>query len=157
MTRVPRERLHRAKRKDTGEWVEGYYIHYRDMVHQIYACGIPTRRGESCSMFLDIDPATLGEFTSLRIKKGGKDSVKIFEDDILKVVMETPNGKEIVECYVVEFVNGLFLARKMNTNKIAGPVSNFAATKNFGGNSFVSCKIIGNIHDNPELLRKANV
>ena len=152
--REPKDRICRAKRLDNGEWIVGYYIHYRDMVHQIYCRDVKIKRGETASMFIDVDPKTLGECSGLCIKRSGKDLEKIFEDDILKVSWDAGERQGVVEFYTVEFVHGMFLARQISTGKLVGPVANLAATRNNGEKSNISCSIIGNTVDDAKLIRK---
>lgn len=77
---------------------------------------------------IPIDPATVGQFTGL-LDKNGK---KIFEGDVIKCGMRL---------YVCEFIEGGFEFRDLSDSKLI--------LKAIVNNS---C-IIGNIHDNPELLK----
>ena len=153
MNRKSRERLHRAKRKDTGEMVKGYYIHYREDVHQIYRMERGKRRGDTYSLFIDVDPDTVGEYTGCDIKVNGKDKEPIFEGDILKVTCPEFKENRPVEHYTVEFGRGMFLARRVCDGKVVGPVASLASTVNSDG-SQSSCVIVGNIHDDKKLLEK---
>ena len=153
MNRVSRDRLYRAKRKDTGEWVKGNYVHYRENVHQIYRMERGKRRGEIYSLFIDVDPETIGEYTGCNVKANGKDVKPIYEGDILKVVCIALNEIRPVEHYTVEFRNGMFLARRICDGKIVGPVANLASTFN-GEDSSASCSIVGNIYDDKKFIEK---
>ncbi len=75
-----------------------------------------------------VDPSTIGQYTGLTDRNG----VKIFEGDIIKY------RSEIFEV-IYSATNARFLALRPNG------VFNAAAMRN--------CEIIGNIHDNPELLQ----
>ena len=152
--RVPRERVHRAKKKESGEWVEGYYVHYRDMIHHIHCLDPEGKPGDKCSLTVEIDPSTLCEYTGLRVKNGGKESERIFEGDILKVSCSAFDSSKPVEFYTVEYVRGMFLARCVSSGKLVGPVSNLAATVSTGVCEDTSCKIIGNMFDDATLLDK---
>lgn len=121
-----REILFRGKRLDNGEWVEGFYNHI--------PCGrfsedehmIQTVfENGKIGMLHDIDPSTVGQYTGLKDKNGKM----IWEEDIVKVDEKN---------YEVKFILGQFFIG------INMPI----AYKRF------DCEIIGNIHDNPELLEK---
>ena len=76
--------LYRAKRRDTGEWVVGYYVRGLDMyekeVHMIFE---PTTifysHGETDG-FVEVDPSTICQCTGLRDKNGKL----IWENEIIK-------------------------------------------------------------------------
>lgn len=128
-----REILFRGKRLDDGEWVEGHLIQYEDGRARI--CGSHTDifcyekdRSIIQTVAHEVDPHTVGQFTGLTDKNGKR----IFEGDILTLRTGIP--------YVVRFEDGAFFFE--NT----GIPSRFA-------NIFT---VIGNIHDNPELLEAPN-
>lgn len=127
-----REILFRGKRIDNGEWVEGSYVLARDIVsekigHLIVKIGTDMVRGELFD-FEIVDPSTVGQYTGLTDKNGKK----IFEGDIIF-------DPEIKDNYIVEFDEGGFCAGDMFLQA-------YISFDEF------SCEVIGNIHDNPELL-----
>ena len=126
-----REILFRGKRVDNGEWVYGFYVvlklvHYDKKEHLI--------TDKDTGRSYEIDPATIGQYTGLKDKKNGK---RIFEGDILEVNY----GKIYVGAKGrVRFDAGVYMLEG-----ISGVLSLCAYAP--------YCEVIGNIHDNPELLK----
>ena len=126
-----REILFRGKRIDNGEWVFGHFYESKGNgknVHRIYNGNI-FRHDTVC-------PETVGQYTGLTDKNGEK----IFEGDIV-------NGLFLFERpikAVVTFQDGAFGLRWPR-----GSVIEFSA---FTSLCNVEYEVIGNIHDNPELL-----
>ena len=119
-----REILFRGKRKDTNWWEIGDYSGYdiSDGISRSYINGFE----------YEVYPETVGQYTG-SMDIGGK---KIFEGDIMRTAV-TGLTQHVG---VVEFSDGAF------------------GLKCEDGNGFFLCfvagsyTIIGNIHDNPELL-----
>ena len=132
-----REILFRGKRMDTGEWVEGHYNYANwylppsmkivDTTHHI----LPVGHGDS----YEIDINTIGQYTGLTDKNGKK----IFEGDIVQANFRTNHSKQI---FRVTFDDGMFLFD-----------NNYAKVPKY---EIYSMNVIGNIHDNPELLGGGN-
>lgn len=128
-----REILFRGKRTDTGEWVYGNLLIKSNDTETDYLYKIvPISMHEEVSPFVFVIPETVGQYTGLK----GSDSKRIYEGDIIR---------KGLECFVVKWNSnhcrwGLF-------DKYDFEVSGFNEhTKNY-------LEIIGNIHDNPELLK----
>lgn len=88
---------------------------------------------------------TVGQFTGLTEKNGKK----IFEGDIISYEDEAPGQYEyhdsiIANFGVIEFGDGGFYF----TNSIAATMNDLLL-----GNDVLDCEVIGNIHDNPEMLK----
>ena len=148
-----REILFKAKRKDNGEWVEGYYYkmsettycfkedyerkpvpeHHYILQERMTDWGLPNQMIQ-----IEIDPETLCEFTG-RCDKSGK---RIWESDVVWLVYD---GKEHIYQIVWDNSELDFKA----TNGEENYESNF---------EYLLCcdeiEVIGNIFDNPELLKE---
>ncbi len=134
-----REILFRGKRKDTGEWVEGH-LHKMDgygtgyTEYGIQVQVISTSRPWSVLVL----PETVGQYTGLTDKNGKK----IFEGDI---VAGAVHWLERMKNGVVAFRDGSF-----GLIWYRGEVEQFNP---FTSMCNVEYEVIGNIHDNPELLK----
>lgn len=134
----------RGRRIDNNEWIYGYL--YRLQLTNGEACIILTQDSNHLDNSLEpkyhlaftlwvdlfiVDPATVGQFTGLY----GKNGKEIYEGDILKA-----GDMELLE---VRFVRGVF-AFLWNGNlddefPTGSPTHEWA-------------DVIGNIHDNPDLM-----
>lgn len=149
-----REILFRGKRVDNGEWIKGLIWQLSDGTLVI---GIATD-------FFEVDPSTVGEYTGLTDKNGRK----IFEGDIVKL-FDIAVGKIVQECGAFGIVCREPIDYDYLASEIA-PVTGCDNTPMFCYNdNFVSLwelywnyneespeisvsEVIGNIHDNPELM-----
>ncbi|MDR1693372.1 MAG: YopX family protein [Oscillospiraceae bacterium] len=97
------------------------------------------------SQTYSIDPATIGQCTGLRAAKsyrGDKpEDLLIFEGDIVRCISRTDSGN-----MVVIFERGEFRMVLCKNFKAYKTDKGYYAVRNF------EKEIIGNIHDNPELL-----
>lgn len=145
-----REYLFRGKRKDNGEWVEGSLVAKVDLLLETsYYFILAQGRGESFVTWHMVDPATVGQFTGLMDKNGKR----IFEGDMLK-----PFDDEI-DKMVVEFHCGAFMLCLYGERGYISESGDWCDEGNYG---VIECEplssygadieVIGNIHDNPELV-----
>ncbi len=150
-----REILFRGKRVDDGKWVEGCYIKARESYTNDITNAIMTEEIEhrcvgeySCNGWYEINSNTLGQFTGLCDKNGKK----IFEGDIL-------DDRKENECVgVIVFEDGAFRVKWYGITTMLYPYgyddAGFGEIKTEHLDMYYIDKfeIIGNIHDNPELL-----
>lgn len=97
-------------------------------------------------------PETVGQFTGLTDKNGNK----IFEGDI--VVTRYPEG-DICVIGDVQFDSGVFGVEWTNHKKSKSMVGSWGQNHNlrrFDDDIINHIEVIGNIHDNPELLEVNN-
>ena len=131
-----REILFRGKRIDNGEWVEGYFVNLWLIHYQKHQPIITDNNAVS----YDVDPSTVGQYTGLTDKNGKK----IFEGDIVKTDKFSEPNKQYIIKYDLQF--GAFIGQdRYNLYFVT-----------FDGDS-VEFEVIGNIHDNSELLEDFNV
>ena len=135
---MKREIKFRGKEFETGQWIEGSLTTY-PRYYPTITLAEPIPKKTTCVVL----PETVGQFTGL-CDKNGKE---IYEGDIVK--------KE----YGIDIPNGVFCSN------VAG-YDNFSVDYIDGGfrllnnqRGFLLCKgnhleVIGNIYDNPELLKE---
>ena len=136
-----REILFTGKRVDNGEWVEGFYVfvaeHYKpEMSRKSYIVSVNN------GLYFEVIPETVGQYIGVTDKNGKK----IFEGNIVK-------HKELRRIYMIgcdEYsmeYTFLYYHKDLKNIYCGGFVS-----KSDGK----SIEVIGNIHDNPELLEVKN-
>lgn len=137
-----REIIFRGKRIDNGEWVQGFVLD-DDLIEskKMFIGGIVIENGIVIGHgFDEVIPETIGQYTGLTDKNG----TKVFEGDILvfckgatypyKVTWDGMGWKLIRS-------DGKRIKEKFECNEI----------------HYVNIsEIIGNIHDNPELLKESD-
>nr|DAL11114.1 MAG TPA_asm: YopX protein [Caudoviricetes sp.] len=130
-----RDIIFRSKRTDNGEWVYG--VPTKDshgetvMVESVYECEEYNCRGANC---LYVDENTIGQYTDLTDKNG----TKIFEGDVVTLTTDSQKTYRVVfedGCFFFDNIRAWYTADSLNSRNIA---------------------VIGNIHDNPELLKEGN-
>lgn len=136
-----REILFRGKRLDNGEWVEGN-LFVSDTNGRAYILA----GSRIVTIEWEIDPSTVGQYTGQKDKNGKR----IFEGDIMKQKDITYQGEIQIEgekylvasssgcwfgiCKKTDYKSAIFLSELCNTGEV-----------------------IGNIHDNAELLKGGEV
>lgn len=125
---MKREIKFRGQRVDNGEWVYGDHHHRAGGVQGIIRME-PDDNGKAVYIVHQVDPDTVGQFTGL-LDKNGKE---IYEGDIYR--FEHPDStNEVSYC-------------------VSGGFAGFDLSPAYhDANRLTDVEVIGNIHDNPELL-----
>ena len=129
-----RKILFRGKQVDNGEWVEGYLTRRPSAIqygahYSPWFIDKPPSDPDDSGGFYNVDCETVGQFTGLTDRKGNR----IFEGDIVKY-----DGDGIYRIGYVDGVYRLFNAKGRYSVSVH--------------NNYSYLEVIGNIHDNPELL-----
>lgn len=125
-----REILFRGKRTNNGEWIKGSLCTTIPLDEDFYTVSYFDFEGYYIEE--KVIPETVGQFTGLTDSNGKK----IFEGDIVQAHFRTNHSKQI---FRVTFDDGMFI---FNNRYVKLPVR-----------EIYGIKVIGNIHDNPELLK----
>ena len=164
-----REILFRGKRIDNGEWVEGYYYKAKycrtdDELCDYITVPHPKEYNEPSSHYI-VNPETVGQYTGLTDKNGKK----IFEGDIVQyLTYDDFDCKSVVKFgeYKQDGSEGEYNARNclgfyVEINNFTCPdwcenepkwFSDYRRQQNILEIAN-ECEVIGNIHNNPELLK----
>lgn len=133
-------REYRGKRVDNGEWVTGF------LVKQLGDIGFESDDngedffliGEHIEEMFEVIPETVGQATGLY----DKDKTPIYEDDVVKEYTKPGyvNHEELFKViFCKDFCRYELTPNDFNTHKLT---------------YYTRCKVVGNIHENPELLHK---
>lgn len=139
-----------------GEWVEGFYTRFNGEEHRIYSGYAETECGDYYPDYCNVLPETVGQYTGLT-DNNRKNKKKIFEGDIVKAYFNFNPTDFVVGKVIFEY--GTFKIRVTGTKK-KGEFSKFtddnikayAIENNFINRGYL-LEVIGNVHDNPELLK----
>jgi uncharacterized phage protein (TIGR01671 family) len=129
-----REILFRGKRIDNGEWVEGFYC-FNPLMKRAEIYAFDNIR----SYVYEVIPETIGQYIGLTDKNGKK----IFEGDFIKHFNKFDKPDEY-EIYQVKFNERTCSFEGRLHEKWSAQLCNYLG-KHY--------EVIGNIHDNPELLK----
>ena len=136
-----REIKFRGKSLDNGEWVCGDYHIRAGNVHTIIAME-PDKYGKVFYAVNQVIPDTIGQFTGLHDKNGQE----IYEGDIVKTILHDSRRQLFFKVFYSMDYCGFELQEYGRYS--GGYLWNF---DDFDEGSLI---IIGNIHDNPELLKQ---
>lgn len=136
-----REIIFRGKRCDNDMWVEGFYCCLYDSKGnescRIYPGYAETDCGDFYPDWFGVDPETVGQYTGLKDKNGKK----IFEGDIVRY-------GDTVHKVVFEQRNGTAYFGLVYSSIETFPFDYYQDLKQI--------EVIGNIHENPELLERGD-
>lgn len=148
-----REILFRGKCLDNGEWVQGFYFERKntegkiieaviieDMYQQVTG-GIRYMRSDLHKECFQVDTTTVGQFTGYTVN-----GTKVFEGDIISVFDVDENHG------VTEFIGEVFMDSGSWLVSQSNTCDWYLHDLRDGRHSLVEVKVIGNIHDNPELI-----
>ena len=145
-----REVIFRGKRADNGEWIEGSLL-------GIDWCDKPSTYSIApntpVSVFYSVIPETVGQYTGLTDKNG----VRIFEGDIVRATIEraercqSPRIENGVIGYDCIGMIGLILYKDKNGENVWSDFFNELSLSGLIEDYYF--EIIGNIHDNPDILK----
>ena len=146
-----REILSRGKRIDNGEWVEGDLFHNDDerfpmtMIGHVI-CSRNKHNGEidfDGYDLLEVDISSVGQYTGLTDENGQR----IFEGDIIRCGVETAPVRFGEYAYGIRWKTHVGFYVDWNSDGLRKDIGYWAEDRKI--------KVIGNIHDNPELLKEA--
>ena len=148
-----REILFRGKDIDNGKWIYGGYVHLHKTtycyagsddgnndIHRIVFERMTDWNLPNQHMMADVLPETVGQYTGLVDKNG----VKIFEGDIVSYFKKDILNSEVIYkdgCFMFRFISEF--TQRMRQSKQEPIFDNVS----------MCGEVIGNIHDNPELLK----
>lgn len=157
-----KEIVFKGKRVDNGEWVEGYLLEgkrtYIVTEHAINYMVVSVSYMASVEL-VEVIPETVSQFTGLTDKNGKR----IFDGDIVTTQPYSTHSyskkaKEKHFVGVVEYKKYTFKNKFYNKQvykagwevRIDEDMGNYSC---YSWSDFWQCEVIGNIYDNPELLK----
>ena len=141
-----REILFRGKRADNGEWVESGNVFLDGKKKHIYIPNPDTDMRAKAYLCVEVIPETIGQYTGLTDKNGKR----IFEGDIVAqnwYDYDEPRDDSFGEVVFCEY-DCSFSVMDVEKDGIE-PLGSCAAYH-------WEVEVLGNIHDNPELLKGDN-
>lgn len=131
-----REIKFRGKRTDNGEWCEGYLTRRPSAIqyeghYSPWFIDVPPQDPDDSGGLYNVERETVGEFTGLSDKNGKE----IFEGDIVFDTIDREND-------LIIFERGAFCIKNSHT------------ILRLGRTLSTQIKVIGNIHDNGELMER---
>lgn len=128
---MKREIKFRGKRLTDGAWIYGDFFRNRGL--SFIASDCIAENPLATWRDYNVDPDTVGQYTGFK----DKSSKEIYEDDIVQYPNDNRTETSVVRYDCTEFSPLFILA--LTSSLLDGKVE---------------CNIIGNIHDNPELIKE---
>lgn len=119
----------RGYNKKNSQWLYGFYLQNRG---EHFVCPDEFATGKSWENY-EVDPTSVGQFTGLFDKNGRE----IYEGDIIR---HSPKSDIY---YIIEWHDCGLIAKQIGSSSYAGITYWINITE-----------VIGNIYDNPEILKK---
>lgn len=141
-----REIPFRGKRQGSTLWVLGFYNEFASPKTGEQEYFIQTVKPDGrIDVIHKVEPETVGQYTGLTDKNG----TNIFEGDILNIGEHNPavNGRYLV---IYDTANHCWALKR--SEEYHHHYFTFSDLNGFAESS----EVVGNIHDNPELLREGN-
>lgn len=138
-----REILFKAKRKDNGEWVEGYYVYCRKRHYILPALNKAIGFDEREDEWVEVNPNTLCQYTGLT----DKNDKKIWENDIVKNKKRTEGFDWYKVVWRKDFAD--FGVEPIKPKFEAKYPMGLSDELTIYGRDY---EVVGNVFDNPELL-----
>ena len=155
---MKREILFRGKLSHSDKWIEGNLLIANNDKPYIIPSAVLEPDGHHLRIDSDsaywIIPETIGQFTGLTDKNG----VKIFEGDIIKY---TEHSNYLLKSFIADvsykdyLASFSYLKHGLDDNGFEQPLIHFFnEVDEFEEDMLPYIEVIGNIHDNPELINK---
>ena len=142
-----REILFRGKEKNSGKWIYGDLRHISDSHGGYILCIVDNTNGRNNDVIgVEVVPETVGQYTGHTDKNG----VMIFEGDIVKGTAYSATRIGVIVW--IDEISGFGV--RYAQNFVAWKNSSILRCAAIGKTDEFAAEVIGNIHDNPELLKK---
>ena len=151
-----REINFRGKRTDNGEWVEGYITRRPSAIqygahYSPWFIDVPPRNPDDSGGLYNVDGSTVGQFTGLEDCNGAR----IFEGDIVKTHYANAANTDFVELVVFNGGKYCAMAQLQGGGRMYAPLADGVPHVFRDRSVYMDrVEVIGNVHDNPELLER---
>lgn len=142
---MKREILFRGKLEYNGKWIYGDLLQYENGDVAIFGEKLSSF-GYECTEMSKRDrviPDTIGQYTGLKDKDGNK----IFEGDILEYIGKRKDNMNKVYRRKIVFHEGMFALLSKELQAYSALKHHCMEDGRF------AWRVIGNVHDNPELMK----